>query len=98
MQKTRTKKLRNYLKWALWVLLAQIVLVNVSASIYAYKFTHFYNGPEPAYSSKNTLEKTWGLFVGPRFYKLTEEGEPLFPCKNIGFKTPDNISIDAWYG
>src|SRR5215208_5493819 len=97
MQKTRTKKLRYYLKWALWVLLVQIVLVNVSASIYAYKFTHFYDSPVPAQSSQNIFNKTWRLFAGPRFYKLAQEKEPLFPCKNISFRTPDNIPIDAWY-
>ena len=97
MEKTKTKSFRYYLKWFLWVLLAQIVLVNISASIYAYKFTHFYNPPAPTFSSQNIFNKTWKLFVGPKFYKNLNESEPSFAYETIQLKTSDDISIDGWY-
>lgn len=98
MQKTKTKnKLRYYLKWAMWVLIVQIVLANISAAIYAYKFTHFYNPPVVVSGHRNLFEKTWKLFVGPRFHKNTEEEEPPFPYDSVRLTTSDNIAIDAWY-
>jgi alpha-beta hydrolase superfamily lysophospholipase len=75
----------------------QSVLANISAAIYAYKFTHFYDGPAPAYTSQNILAKTWKLFVGPSFHKSMKEPEPTFPYQNITLHTSDNIPIDGWY-
>lgn len=97
MQQAKPKKFRYYLKWALWILLAQIVLANISASIYAYKFTHFYNPPAPSLSSQNIFGKTWKLFVGPKFYRNINEPEPSFVYETIQLKTSDSISIDTWY-
>lgn len=97
MQKTKTNKLRFYVKWLLWIVLIQFFLANISASIYAYKFTHFKNPPAPAHSSQNIFNKTWKLFVGPTFYKDTIEPPPSFPYQTITLKTSDNIPIDAWY-
>jgi alpha-beta hydrolase superfamily lysophospholipase len=97
MRQVKTNILRYYLKWILWVLLAQIILVNVSASIYAYKFTHFYNPPAPSIPSQNVFNKTWKLFVGPKFYKNTNEPEPSFDYETIRLKTIEGIPIDAWY-
>jgi len=97
MEKTKTRTLRSYLRLILWVLLAQVVLANVSASIYAYKLTHFYSAPPPVYAGQNILDQTWKLFVGPRFYKNIQEPEPPFPYRNITLHTTDSIAIDGWY-
>jgi hypothetical protein len=97
MQKPKTKNFRYYLKWVSWFLLGQIVLINISASIYAYKFTHFYDPPTSRISSQNIFNKTWKLFVGPKFYKDTNEAEPPFAYETIQLKTSDGIPIDAWY-
>lgn len=97
MQSTKAKDFRYYLKWALWVLLVQFVLANISASIYAYKFTHFYDAPASSYSSQNIFNKTWKLFVGPKFYKNTNEPEPSFSYEQVQLKTSEGIPIDAWY-
>jgi alpha-beta hydrolase superfamily lysophospholipase len=97
MQKTKTNKFRYYLKWALWVLLAQFVLANISASIYAYKFTHFYEGPPPPYTERNVFEKTWKLFVGPNIYKNTNEPEPEFPFEKLSLTSADGAVLDSWY-
>lgn len=97
MQQTKTKNFRYYFRWIVWVLLAQIVLANISASIYAYKFTHFYNSPATPVSSQNIFNKTWKLFAGPKFYKNSNEPEPSFAYESIKLKTSDGITIDAWY-
>ena len=98
MEKTKTKKrLRYYLKWVIWVLVVQLVLANISAAFYAYKFTHLYEPKEPVVTSKNIFEKTWRLFVGPKFYKITEEITPTFPVEKVNFTTSDGVNIDAWY-
>ena len=91
-------KLRSLLKTILWVMVVQLVLLNVSAALYAYKFTHLYSGPVPAASSANIFSKTWKLFVGPRFYKMPYLEEPSFPYRTITLKTSGGISLDAWYG
>ena len=69
MQETKTHKLRSLLRTLLWVFLIQFILVNISASIYAYKFTHFETDPSLYVPPKNIFEKTWRLFVGPRMYR-----------------------------
>src|SRR2546423_8819354 len=97
MQKTTPSTIRYYLKWVIWILVVQSVLANISAAIYAYKFTHFYDGPAPAYTSQNVLSKTWKLFVGPSFHKNMEEPEPTFAYQNFTLHTSDNIPIDGWY-
>jgi pimeloyl-ACP methyl ester carboxylesterase len=93
---TKTK-LRSVVRWILWVLLVQLLLANISAALYAYKFTHYYEGPMPARTGQNIFGKTWRLFAGPRFYKMSREEEPSFPFQNISFKTVEGISIDGWY-
>ena len=98
MAKPKLQQWTYYLKWVLWVLLIQLVLVNITAAIYAYKFTHFYNGPAPVYNpNKNIFAKTWKLFVGPTFYKDTEEGLPPFPYQSISFTSKNQKSINGWY-
>lgn len=97
MQQAKTNKFRLYLKWFLWIVSAQIVLANISAAIYAYKFTHFYNSPSAPITSQNVFNKTWKLFVGPKFYKNTNEPEPSFPYETVQLKTSGGIPIDSWY-
>jgi hypothetical protein len=97
MQQTKPSSFRYYLKWVLWILLVQVILANVSASIYAYKFTHFYTSPSAHVASQNIFDKTWKLFVGPKFYKDTNEPEPPFVYETVQFKTAEGIPIDAWY-
>jgi alpha-beta hydrolase superfamily lysophospholipase len=93
----RSNRFRSVLKIAGWVVLVQFILINISAALYAYKFTHFYesNGQQP--SSQNILAKTWRLFVGPKFYKASTEAMPSFPFQNIRLHTQNGLAIHAWY-
>ena len=98
MQHSFKHKLKRYLLWIVWILVIQIALANISAAIYAYKFTHFYNDPPPYQPTQNILIKTWKLFVGPRVYKLASESFIPEGYEKAALKTGSNITIDGWYG
>ena len=94
------KGLRSVFKWILWVFLAQFVLINISGIIYAYKLTHFFE-PIPGSSdenpSKNVFIKTWKLFKGPAYRKITIELPPEFPYQTVHLLTKGNLSLEGWY-
>jgi pimeloyl-ACP methyl ester carboxylesterase len=97
MQRTRKKKLKQYFLWIVWILVIQIVLANISASIYAYKFTHFYTNPPPYTANQNVFVKTWKLFVGPRIYKLPSDTVTPPGYEKIKLVTNNDLSISGWY-
>lgn len=100
MLKIKTKrKLPSFLRWLLWVLLVQFILINISASFYAYKFTHFYTDPalRVYHPTRNVFAKTWKLFTGPKQARSVITGVPVFPFDTVTLKTTSGISIDAWY-
>lgn len=98
-KQSRKRKLPSLVRWILWVLLVQFILFNISAALYAYKFTHVYDDPElrNSRSSGNVLMKTWRLFSGPRQIKTVITSSPVFPYDTISLKTEKGIPIDAWY-
>src|SRR4030095_13229373 len=52
----------------------------------------------PAESGQlNALEKTWKLFVGPKFYKNSDEALPFFEYDSLKLKLSNDIVIDGWY-
>ncbi len=92
------KGLRSVFRWILWAFLAQFVLINISGIIYGYKLTHFYeptaNDETP---SGNVFVKTWRLFKGPAYRKITNEESPGFPYQTVHLFTKDSLSLEAWY-
>ena len=92
-------KIPSYIRWIGWVLLVQFLLINISAALYAYKFTHVYDNPSlrNAKPAKNIFVKTWRLFSGPRQPKSILSETPTFPFDTIKLKTANGILIDAWY-
>lgn len=88
-----------YLKWIGWVLLVQFILINISASFYAYKLTHVYDDPSlrNAAPSRNIITKTWRLFTGPRQARSIVTETPTFPYDTVRLKTAKGLLIDAWY-
>ena len=96
MQKNRQGYYKRILKMTLWVILIQLILVNVSAALHAYKFTHFYDLPAPKADKGNFLSKTWRLFAGPVIYKEpTPEAWDQF--QEIPITTTTGINTEAWY-
>ena len=96
MSITPVTKFRSLLRWIAWVVVVQFLLANISAALYAYKFTHFYKEP-PQAAPRNFIGNTWRLFVGPRFSRLPSEERPPFSFQPLTLKTGDGIDIDAWY-
>lgn len=93
-------KSRRILKWILWVLLFQFVLMNISASLHAWKQTHFYTEPELQVvkpSSKNIFVKTWKLFAGFKMPRSAVHTFPTFPYDTVELKTSNGLTIDCWY-
>ena len=92
-------KLPSYVRWILWVLLVQFVLINISAALYAYKLTHVSIDPAllNARPSKNIFVKTWRLFTGPRQAKSVITETPTFSIDTVKLKTKKDIDIDCWY-
>jgi len=93
------QKIRSALKWILWVLLAQFLLINISGIFYGYKLTYFYEASQkPAARSKNIFVKTWKLFTGPRFHKSSIEEVPHFSYETIHLPAGDSrVNIEGWY-
>ncbi len=94
---------RKVLRWIAWVLLVQFILINISAALYAYKFTHLYSPEQRKIdiaksTSRNIFIKTWKLFSGPRFYKEPEIATPAFKYTTVALKTKNNLPLEGWYG
>jgi uncharacterized protein len=98
-QKTK-RKLPSVIRWIGWVLLVQVVLINISAAFYAYRLTHFYNDPSLLVykPTHNIFAKTWKLFTGPKQAKSPVTETPSFPYETVMLKTAGGIPIEAWYG
>jgi alpha-beta hydrolase superfamily lysophospholipase len=101
MKNSKTKqRLRTAIRWILWLLLIQLVLINISAALYAHKLTHLYTATKETWKkpvSNNIFGKTWRLFSGPRFYRHYLIRTPDFSYTTVTLKTAKNISIDAWH-
>ena len=98
--KSAQKKFISILRWVGWVLLAQFILINLSAALYAYKFTHYYEGSPgeiKSSSSQNIFAKTWKLFTGPKFYRSVVDERPVFPFETVKLKSAKGLQIEAWY-
>ena len=98
MQRIYKQRLKKYIISIAWIFVIQIILANISAAIYAYKFTHFYTNPPPYNSKQNIFLKTWKLFVGPRIYKLTPDTITPAGYAQIKLQTSNGLLIDGWYG
>jgi hypothetical protein len=92
------KKWKSYLRLAIWILFVQFVLLNISAFLYAGKFTRFYdrgtlrNQEDPA----NIFSKTWRLFNGKRFAKPVNNPIP-YNYTSLLLTTGSNKSVECWY-
>jgi alpha-beta hydrolase superfamily lysophospholipase len=100
MVKSNTgRRLPSVLRWILWVLLVQFILINISASFYAYRLTHFYEDSSLLVyrPTTNVFAKTWKLFTGPKFGKSTFDAVPDFPFDAVKLTTKSKLVLDAWY-
>ena len=80
-------------------MLVQLILLNISSSLYAYKLTHFYshNDQRSPKGSANVLVRTWRIFAGPRFVKAAPGALPGFPFDSVSLKLSNGDRIHGWY-
>ncbi|MBC7949918.1 MAG: alpha/beta hydrolase [Chitinophagaceae bacterium] len=101
MKKSKPRKrLRSIITWSLWVLLAQFILINISAALYAHKLTHLYTPDEHTWTksaSDNIFTKTWRLFTGPKFYHQYSKAKPTYAFTTLTLKTTSGIPLEAWH-
>lgn len=101
MKNTKTgKKFILVFKWLLWVLLVQLFLINISAALHAYRFTHYYDS-EKVRNVKSSAGKpflrTWRMMVGRKLPKFPVEYYPTVPCDTIQFTTHNGVKLEGWY-
>lgn len=91
-------QIRSALRWTAWVLLAQLVLINLSSAFYADKLTRFYgNLPEDySNSSGNIFTKSWKLFTGPKYPRAAILERPVYALDTVSLVTGNGLRIDAW--
>jgi esterase/lipase len=88
-------KLPLLLRWLIWVILVQFLLLNLSAAFYAHSFTSFETG-RPVPSSTNIFARTWHLFKGPTVYAAEETIKPAFTFQDIRLQSADGIRFSGW--
>jgi len=98
-EKKFRNKFHSVIRWILWVLLVQFVLVNISAGLYAHKITHLLTDPsiKDELPTRNIFIKTWKIFTGPRQVRTFISEIPTFPYDTITLMTAKGIKIDTWY-
>jgi hypothetical protein len=93
-KQSRKRKTPSLVRWIFWVLLVQFILFNISAALYAYKFTHLNDDPALRNKSQghNIFVKTW------RLYQRTQAAQirnniiaPVFNYDTITLKTEKGI-------
>jgi uncharacterized protein len=97
----KPKRWKKWTGWLLWFLLFQFILINISAALHAWKFTHLYTDPQLRIqhpSSKNIFVKTWKLFSGMKIPRSLPPPPAKFPVDTVVFTTKNGTRIDCWYG
>lgn len=100
MKNKRTRTISRILKWVGRVLIAQLILINISAAIHAYRFTHYYNDDkvrnQPSSQGKLFL-RTWRLMTGKKLAKSIIHYHPGIPYDTIQLTTRKGLKLEAWY-
>jgi alpha-beta hydrolase superfamily lysophospholipase len=98
--KKATKKTVRILKWIGNVLLAQLILINISAAFHAYKFTHYYDDDKTRNqqpSQGKPLLRTWRLMTGKKLARSPIQYYPTIPYDTILLTTANGKKLEAWY-
>lgn len=98
--RTKRRRLRSVITWLLWAFALQLVLVNISAALYAHKLTHLHTPAADTWTktaSGNIFARTWRLFTGPRLYKQISTDTPSFAYSTIWLQTKKGVKIAAWH-
>ena len=98
--KKASKKTVRILKWIGNVLLAQLILINISAAFHAYKFTHYYDDDKTRNqqpSQGKPLLRTWRLMTGKKLARSPIQYYPNIPYDTVILTTVNGKKLEAWY-
>jgi len=88
------------LKWVGRVLIAQLILINISAAFHAYHITHYYNDDKirNQQSSKGKpFLRTWRMMTGKKLAKSLIQYYPGIPYDSVQLATSRGKKLEAWY-
>ena len=97
--KRRNKAVRIF-KWIGNVLLVQLILINISAALHAYRVTHYYNDDkirEQRSSQGKLFLRTWRMMTGRKLPKSLIRYYPTIPYDTVQLTTNNGIKLEAWY-
>jgi alpha-beta hydrolase superfamily lysophospholipase len=98
-KKTNTVIVR-ILKWVGRVLIAQLILINISAAFHAYRITHYYNDDKvrnQRSSQGKFFLRTWRLMTGRKLAKSLIQYSPGIPYDTVQLTTKNGLKLEAWY-
>jgi pimeloyl-ACP methyl ester carboxylesterase len=90
------KILRRFLR----IILFLFILLNIAVAFHAYRFTHFYNGPES--KSIRPEEMKWAdkleyIVFGIKHPKSKIGSVPSTPFETVILNTSDNLKLEGWF-
>lgn len=98
--KKNANRVVHILKWTGRVLLAQLILINVSAAFHAYRFTHYYDDDKirnQQSSQGKLLLRTWRMMTGKKLAKSVIQYYPTMPYDTVQLTTSNGLKLEAWY-
>ena len=98
--KTTGERIIYLLKWIGRVVLAQLILINISAAFHAYRFTHYYDDDKirnQSSSAGKPLLRTWRMMTGKKLAKSQIQYYPVNPYDTILLTTKNGLKLEAWY-
>lgn len=87
------------LNWVWKVLLAQLILINISAAFHAYRLTHYYDNDkvrnqEP--SEGKIFLRTWRMMTGKKLAKSLIQYYPSLPYDTVQLTTKSGLKLESW--
>jgi alpha-beta hydrolase superfamily lysophospholipase len=98
--KKASSKFARILKWTGRVLIAQLILINISAAFHASRITHYYYGDEvrnQKSSEGKPLLRTWRMMTGRKLAKSIIQYYPTVPYDTVQLTTANGIKLESWY-
>jgi len=94
------RKAKIVLKWIVWIVLVQLILINISAAFHAYRLTHYYDNDRVRNlrpSAGTIFLRTWRLMVGRKYPKPLVQYYPSGPYDTVQLLTSAKNKISGWW-
>lgn len=95
----KSKRFVRLLKWIGRVLIAQLILINISAAFHAYHLTHFYTDEKvrnQQSSEGKLLLRTWRMMTGRKLAKSIIQYYPSIPYDTVQLTTSKGLKLESW--